>query len=113
MTIEADIVEALRTSQGTHAAILAEVVKSRAQNEALKLKIAALEAMAARLEAANVNVVEPAEVKPLIEALGHVLSEGYEVVLAGDEKEPPSDSTLDGPATPPSHGSRSSARGWA
>ncbi len=113
MTIEADIVEVLRSSQSAHRAIAAELVKARAENQALERKIADLEASILALEGRADNLVDPSVVQPLLAELARVMAEGYGVLSPRSETERPPVTALaeTSPAANPNR-NRSSARGW-
>ncbi len=90
MTLEADIVEALRTSSAAHQANLAEIAKLRAETAALTAAAVSLEAEIAGLEAEAVNVVEPAAAQPVIDDLLRVVEETFAALRPGAEPAAPS-----------------------
>lgn len=130
MTLETDILEALRTSHVTHQTILAEIAKLKGETDALRRSAAGLEREVAVLEAAAVDIVEPSVVQPMIDDLmGHV--EAMRVALGRPDATPAeavaplmasATSAQDAPAAPENVSAatepgsaprpRSSARAW-
>lgn len=105
MTIEADIVEALRNSRTAHEAVLAELSRIRAANAALENARDELATKVARLEAEAVNVVEAEAVRPAMEELSRLMADVYGIVTTWLDEDPAT-----GEAT---QRRRSSARSWA